>query len=355
MAEVPHRIVRAESDLPFNPTLGDDVARAKRTDRAEARRKYRAYVEAQAQAGIEEDEGSDSSAGSGRKPARRVPQGTAPLQPGARMGIVQAAKAAYRTPHYIDDIKSIRQLVFKSHAVWPILVLVAASVAYMAPRLAEYSSDSIQQTIFQFVFYPPLLPAMVAGFFAPRESWLAGLIASFIATVGLLVVLFVGGQTVLQVTGGNASASPSSSASEATSIAASSIATVSTSPTSLATFALMPIPSPSVIASTSSVPATVAPTATSVPSASPAAPSAAASPSASPSGSTTTSGGSSGVVGLLSYGFFPLLQSLILGALIGGLSAWYKRFLSLTSGPRKPSSKSGGSRPAQRRRPATRK
>jgi hypothetical protein len=327
------------------------VARAKRTDRAEARRKYRAYLQAQEEAGIAEDEGSDNSAGSGRKPARRVLQDTAQLQPGARMGIVQAAKAAYRTPHYIDDIKSIRQLAFKSHAVWPILVIVVASVAYVTPRLAEYSSDSIQQTIFQFVFYPPLLPAMVAGFFAPRASWLAGLIASFIATVGLLFVLFIGGETLIQVTSVNASPSPSSSSSAVAAV----VASASTSPTALVTQQAMTTTalSPSVGASTSSVPATVAPTATSVPSSSPSAAAEVASPTASPLASTTKSSGSSGVSDLFSYAWLALLQSLTLGALIGGLSGWYKRFLSLTSGPRKPPSKSGGQRPAQRRRPAT--
>ncbi|HEX7591565.1 MAG TPA: hypothetical protein VF375_06395 [Candidatus Limnocylindrales bacterium] len=322
------------------------MARAKRTDRAEARRKYRAYVEAQAQAGIAEDEGSDGSAGSGRKPARRVLQDTAQLQPGARMGMLQAAKAAYHTPTYISDIKYAPKLITKTHAIWPVLAMCVAIAAFMAPQLSNYRNDTTQQTLVQFIFWPPLVPAMLAGFLAPRATWLAGLIAAFIATSTLVFLVFLGGNA-LMTTGAGTTPTPSLSTSPATSLVAEASASSSILETSTPTLAVTATPESTASAGSS---ASVAPTAT--PSAT-AAPGASASPGASPSGSTTTGGGTTAVADALTVGLFALLQSLILGALIGGLSGWYKRFLSLTSGPRKPPSKSGGSRPAQRRRPAT--
>jgi hypothetical protein len=57
---------------------------------------------------------------------------------------------------------------------------------------------------------------------------------------------------------------------------------------------------------------------------------------------------------LINLAFVLLAQSLAFGAVMGALSGWYKRFLALTSGPRKPPAKSGGSRSPQRRKPATR-
>jgi hypothetical protein len=41
-----------------------------------------------------------------------------------------------------------------------------------------------------------------------------------------------------------------------------------------------------------------------------------------------------------------------IGAMIGALSGWYKRFLGLMASPRKPKSRSQGGRRPQQRRPA---
>jgi hypothetical protein len=266
--------------------------------------------------------------------------------------MLQAAKAAYHTPTYISDIKYAPKLITRTHAVWPVLVMCVALAAFMAPNLSNYRTDTTQQTLVQFIFYPPLVPAMLAGFLAPRATWLAGFVAAFIATATLIFLVLLGGNSLV-TTGAGASPTPGLSTSPATSLVAEASASSSVLVTSTPTLATTATPESTVSAgSSASIAPTTTPSATSVPSASPAAPSAAASPSASPSGSTTTSGGSSGVVDLFSYGLFPLLQSLLLGALIGGLSGWYKRFLALTSGPRKPPSKSGGQRPSQRRRPA---
>jgi hypothetical protein len=294
------------------------VARAKRTDRSEARRKYRAYLQAQEDAGIAEDEGSDSPADAGRKPSRRTQQDVQPV-PGARLGIVGAAKGAYRTAHYYDDVKNIRELVFKSNAIWPIVIMCLVSGTYLGLRLrsSDWGSDPIIPILIQFIFIPPLIPPMLAGFFAPRATWLAGALASIMATVTLVVVLQVSSVTLPDVTNTNATTSPSSSQSA---VAAAS-PSASTSPTVLATQSAAP----------------------------------SASPSASPSGSTTSTTGTTTSSDLLTSILIMLLQSLTIGAGIGALSGWYKRFLALSSGgPRKPPpSKSGSQRNGQRRRTAT--
>jgi hypothetical protein len=184
------------------------VARAKRTDRAEARRQYRAYLaaqaEAQAAAEAEDAETPSEDRGASTRPARPRDLGGSP-EPGVRLGMAGAAKAAFRTPHYLDDLRNIGPLAVRTNAVWPVaaLCLISALIAY--PRINPQTvaaNDTILAIIFQFVLYPlPLLPPMIAGFFAPRSTWLAGILASAIAVVTLVVLLVVTRMPIESVNG----------------------------------------------------------------------------------------------------------------------------------------------------------
>jgi hypothetical protein len=174
------------------------VARAKRTDRAEARRQYRAYLaaqaEAQAAAEAEDAEIPSEDRGTSARPARPRELDGGP-GPGVRLGMVGAAKAAFRTPHYLDDLRNIGPLVVRTNAVWPVaaMCLIAALIAY--PRInlqTDTAKDPILSIIFQFVLYPlPLMPPMIAGFLAPRSTWLAGMLATAIAVFTLVALLAV--------------------------------------------------------------------------------------------------------------------------------------------------------------------
>jgi len=174
------------------------VARAKRTDRAEARRQYRAYLaaqaEAQAAAEAEDAEIPSEDRGASARPARPRELDGGPA-PGVRLGMVGAARAAFRTPHYLDDLRNIGPLVVRTNAVWPVaaLCLIAALIAY--PRINPQTvaaDDTILAIVFQFVLFPlPLLPPMIAGFLAPRSTWLAGILASAISVVTLVALLVV--------------------------------------------------------------------------------------------------------------------------------------------------------------------
>jgi hypothetical protein len=312
--------------------LGDDVARAKRTERAEARRQYRAFL---AQQDTEAAQAAAESGGASAAPAKvgatrtrgsdAKPQSGNAVSPGARMGIAAAARAAYRQPHYMDDLRNIRPLVFNSNTIWPILAMCAVAGVYSVVRISsgEYVGDPILSMVFSFLFFPvPLVPPMLAGFLAPRATWLAGAIASFIATMTVVTVFALTGAK-LDAAGGiaGASASPSTPAT--------SVATESASPGSIALASL-----------------TLAPTSSVNPS-----PSA---PSASPSGSSSTSdANSNGTTNPLTATLVLLPESVAFGFLMGALSGWYKRFLALTSGPRRAPTRSA-SRPAKRRPPTKR-
>ena len=167
------------------------MARAKRTDRAEARRQYRAYLQEKQETAAAEADDSDGAADvTSSRPARsRDQRPQAVIKPSGRLGIFAAAKAAYRTPHYIDDIRNVRSLVFDSKAVWPVLVVCVAAGAFGVFRISSGASydDPALTALFQFLFFPvPLVPPMLAGFLAPRSTWLAGLIAGFISTMTMV-------------------------------------------------------------------------------------------------------------------------------------------------------------------------
>jgi hypothetical protein len=314
------------------------VARAKRTDRAEARRKYRAYLQAQEEAAIAEarEHGGPDEAPTRTLRARDQRSSAAPV-PGARMGMFAAARAAYRTPTYVSDVRNIRSLVVGSNAVWPVLIVCVVSGAYLSWQMSSSKgavTDPIVGAVYSFVFAPiPLLPPMLAGFLAPRATWLAGMIAAFIASMTFVVVVGLNPSSFTNAAGGIALTSPS----PATSAVASPAASGSAAPSSVA-----------------SVVASATPTVSGSPAASAAA-------SGSPAAGTSTNTGNTGNTGNVTFGYLLgvthqlLIQSLGFGAIIGAVSGWYKRLLGYTSGPGKPSaSRPNRGRPTQRRRPATR-
>jgi hypothetical protein len=191
------RIIR-----PFD--RGDVVARAKRTDRAEARRRYRAFLaqleqeEAEGGEAVDggpaEERAAEGRAAEGRAAERDAERASAP-RPGQRLGIFAAMKAATRPVHYIDDLRYTPRLITGSPAVWLPSLIAVASAAVAIWRLNGASTDEIRDDVlFQitvmFVLSPyVMLPGLIAGFFAPRASWLAGVLAAFVTTISFGVVV----------------------------------------------------------------------------------------------------------------------------------------------------------------------
>lgn len=173
------------------------MARAKGTDRAEARRRYRAIVKAQEEA----EAGTEGQATAAAPVARNRARGSQALKPlppqaTARPGFLGAAKAAYRPVHYREDLRYLVPLVTRTHAVWPVLAvtLIAVPLALSRPNV---QGDSILGLLAFWLSPTPLLPAMVAGFLAPRATWLAGAIDGFIVGAGLIIFLVLAnGQTL---------------------------------------------------------------------------------------------------------------------------------------------------------------
>lgn len=164
------------------------MARAKRTDRAEARRRYRATLATEQPDELEPDDAASEAATPGRTKAtasRRSPdKGTSPARSGTsapfqRVGFLDAFRLAARPANVREDVAALPQLI-RSKAIWPIsLAVIAIGVIYTL--FPGYSLVAIAtSTLLQ---PPALIPPFVAGLLAPRAAWLAGALVGVVAAL----------------------------------------------------------------------------------------------------------------------------------------------------------------------------
>ena len=152
------------------------MARAKHTVRAEARRRHRQQV-AEA-AGDErgelealdedlEDPGSRAPARS----ARQAPGATEKRDPNARLGFGAAFREAYRPAKVREDLVLVPKLLTtRAFMAATLLVLLGAALLIGFPG---YDGSAFA---FELLVWPgsAIAPQLVAGFFAPRASYLLG-------------------------------------------------------------------------------------------------------------------------------------------------------------------------------------
>jgi hypothetical protein len=152
------------------------VARAKRTDRAEARRRYRAAtapepIDGAANVGVAEQAGS-SAAAAASGPAR-------PAGAPAGSGMAWAFRAAFRPVHVRQDFESVPWIAVHTKALWvPVLITIASTVLVAVTG----GKDALSAFLYQyFILTPAIGGVFIAGFLAPRASWLLGVIVGLVA------------------------------------------------------------------------------------------------------------------------------------------------------------------------------
>jgi len=156
------------------------VARAKQTARSEARRRARVANRA-----VEvEDEGLEGSDESAAAPARPNTASGRTARPVAG-GFMAALRSSYHRPDVRADLAALPPLLLgKSFLAALGLILVGAIASLVYPG---YSGSVL---LFQFLTYPPALaPIFLAGFFAPRASYLLGLIVGVFDAIVYSVLL----------------------------------------------------------------------------------------------------------------------------------------------------------------------
>lgn len=287
------------------------MARAKRTDRAEARRRYRAQLAAEGREDeldpSEDDEPGREAPTPGRPPQRRA-AATPPPAP-ARPGIGSAFRAAFRPANFGEDIAAIPQLI-RHRSVWlPALI----SIGTMVVLLVTGGRDVISALVYQyFIVTPPIGAIFLSGFLAPRASYLTGAFAGLVGAICLAVLVAASAGGALGG-GGAPGASPSPSAVGSPAAGGSPAASAS-APAS----------------------AQASPVASGSP-----APTAAGSPQPSPA--PTSSGQPPTPNELRDTVALSFILSPLTGAFFGAAAAWYRRFLNLANPNR------GARRPQQTR------
>ncbi len=164
------------------------MARAKRTDRAEARRHHRAEISSAEY--IEADAVDAPSAA----PSRR-PDGS-PRPP----SIGTAFRASFRPFDWKGDLRALPTLLRHRSFLIPLALTVGATaIAFLtnsqvnpeAPAANTDTTAVIAGIAFQyFVVAPPVGSAFIAGFLAPRASWLIGLMIGVVAFGCLALLVF---------------------------------------------------------------------------------------------------------------------------------------------------------------------
>ena len=178
------------------------MARAKRTDRADARRRYRG-VQSEGPGTEDIDAEMTGTPDASTATARQVARRTASLQrppaergsgasqttlpAGQRPSFTAAFRAAARPFDIGSDIAYIPALILHTRAVWiPALAAIASGALFLASQ--PLGSNALANLAFQlFVLPPTIAGSFLAGILAPRATYIAGGIA---ALIGALVFSF---------------------------------------------------------------------------------------------------------------------------------------------------------------------
>jgi hypothetical protein len=162
------------------------VARAKRTARADARRRYRAATDPAFDVELDaaEDASDTSAAGRGRLTTAAKPDGSQ-----GRVGIVDALRVSIHPPQIREDVAALPWLALHSKALWiPLLATAGSSVAVITTG----GKDVVTAFLFAyFVQTPAIGGVFLAGFLAPKASWLLGLIVGFVAAIGYAAYIVI--------------------------------------------------------------------------------------------------------------------------------------------------------------------
>ena len=153
------------------------MARAKRTARAEARRRYRATTEPDgsfddAEEGGEPSKGARTSAPTGRGASTPTP---------ARVGFVAAFRQSIRPLNVREDLVTFPAVATRSKAVWvPVLITLASTIATAAAGVNNFVTGLL---FTYFVVFPAIGGVFIGGFLAPRASWLVGIVVGLVSAV----------------------------------------------------------------------------------------------------------------------------------------------------------------------------
>ena len=157
------------------------MARAKRTQRADARRRYRQT------AGLDPDSLElDDSDAPPAAPSSPTSRRAAPVA-GRPLGFTDAMRAAWHRPDVRADIAALPSLVVRRWFLIPLALVLVGIVAILL-----FPTNYVAGLFFQLMVLPPAMaPVFIVGFFAKRASYLLGFIIAVIDVIGYTAFVYL--------------------------------------------------------------------------------------------------------------------------------------------------------------------
>lgn len=169
------------------------MARAKRTVRAEARRRYRAATTTQ-EAGPELAPVADVPAAALPRDSRRnVAPPRAKAAPPVRPGLLTSLRMAAGPIDFRGDLRALPQLALHSKAfVLPVAAILVTGILVLIPGMSANPIVVLAASLVLPVSgQPPMIVAFLGGMFAPRAAWLVGGLVSLLAALVYGFILLV--------------------------------------------------------------------------------------------------------------------------------------------------------------------
>jgi len=165
------------------------VARAKRTERAEARRRYREATSAVQEGDDTLEVPAVPAAALPREARDRHPSSPQhAAAPAQGTGFMASLRAAAGPVDVRGDLRALPSILLRSKAgLIPGLVIVVTAGALFVPSLAANPLVVMAGNI--LLQPPPMIIAFLAGMLAPRAAWLMGGLMSVLAGVAYVLVV----------------------------------------------------------------------------------------------------------------------------------------------------------------------
>ena len=164
------------------------MARAKRTERADARRRYRVATDG-APDGDATGLPAVAAAAVPRDQRDRRPSGSAPgAPPPPRQSFLTSLRAAAGPVDIRGDLRALPSVVLRSKAALiPGAIIVGTTIAMMIPTLAANQFVVLAGNV--ILQPPPMIIAFLAGMLAPRAAWLMGGLAGLASGIAYILVV----------------------------------------------------------------------------------------------------------------------------------------------------------------------
>jgi len=165
------------------------VARAKRTERADARRRYRVATEGAPDGDAAVEAPAIPAAAVPRDQRDRRPSGSAPgAPPPPRQSFLTSLRAAAGPADIRGDLRALPSVVLHSKAALiPGAIIVGTTAAMMIPALAANQFVVLAGNV--ILQPPPMIIAFLAGMLAPRAAWLMGGLAGLASGIAYVLVV----------------------------------------------------------------------------------------------------------------------------------------------------------------------